>query len=329
MTLPEPRDLIEPVGATAALILCLVLAQAALPPTLEPQLIQAVANMGQPATPPPAALAIDEEVETFGPAILLRYLDGPIPPRRYHIWQRATRSASGRTSEPFDAHVSWWLGGSTSHAPTAPLTTQLRVERAQVSLRSGARALPAADLIEHLEDQLRGRLVATSHESAGRHLSLRLAPAPDAQHLDALLALMEDTHTLLQPRFMRGPVNIGESWSYTLPLNGPGPERPIHIDGDAHVTCTLEGMIRRDHKRYALIRQRWTLRGQGTAQLPHTAAPLLLTGEGSGLVLFDPAAGVLIDADLFIAQSLTMGTAERAVERDTQLSLAMRQAHLH
>ena len=37
-----------------------------------PQLVQAVANMGQPATPPPAALVIDEEVETFGPAILLQ-----------------------------------------------------------------------------------------------------------------------------------------------------------------------------------------------------------------------------------------------------------------
>jgi hypothetical protein len=319
------RHLIEPAAAIAALTLCVALAQLALPPSLEPQLSQAVAGLGQPALAPPAPLVIDEDVETFGPAVLLRYLDGPIPARRYHIWQRAVRRAADRTSEPFDVHVAWWLGAATNlPAAHEPLTSQLRVERAEVSLRSGSRALPAADLIDHLEDALRGRLVASSHEPAGRHVRLRLANASDDQHLDALVALMEDSHTLLQPRFLRGAVNPGESWSYTLPLDGPGPERPTYVDGDAHVTCTFEGMVQRGGKRYALLRQRWTLRGEGAARLQSVTAPLRLTGQGSGVVLFDPAAGSLIAADLYITQTLTVGDAGRVVDRDTQLSLSLR-----
>jgi hypothetical protein len=323
--------LVEPIAACAAFALCLALAQRALPPTLEPRLAQAGAELGR-VIHGHEAIAITEEVETFGPAVLLRYRDGALPARRYHTWQRATRTAAGRTSEPFDAHIAWWLGPTTRTESSAPdaatreLLSHLRVERAEVSMRSGARALPAADLIEHLEDALRGRLVAASMEPAGRRVSLELAT--DDGHLDALIALMEDAHTVLQPRFLRGPVNPGESWTYTLPLEGPGQERRVQIPGEARVVCTFEGMITRDGQRLALLRQRWSLRGVGHAALADITAPLALTGEGSGLALFDPVRGAIIAADLYLTQSLTVGQGEAAVVRNSQLSLSMREAQV-
>lgn len=121
------------------------------------------------------------------------------------------------------------------------------------------------------------------------------------------LRMVRHAFTLLRPRPRRGALRVGDQWSYRLGAEHLESSFVESIEGDVRIRESLARFAERDGRRHAVIERNVTVRADGRARLKgdEETRGFEVSGEGSGRVWFDVAAGGVTESRLRIRRTLT------------------------
>lgn len=115
------------------------------------------------------------------------------------------------------------------------------------------------------------------------------------------LRLVQDAVSLLTPRFEARAVAPGESWSYVVDLGGAKGAKGLSLEGGLKVDVTLLGQTTLKDRQVLVLSHKLSLTESGKfGDVGHEAS-----GQGQGLVYFDPMLGHVVRHDLSLDVTLT------------------------
>lgn len=142
--------------------------------------------------------------------------------------------------------------------------------------------------------------------------------------VQATLSLIQDSVMMLQPRMLRAEVNVGEVWTYEIPLPGKGAEG-LEVTGAVTVQNKLLGKRKAEAGTVPvwLIEQTLAIAGNGSYLTSEAGLIAFeVKGGGRGVVSFDADSGALERYELVLEQDMVMtAEGEGPVTRETKYEL--------
>lgn len=260
-------------------------------------------------------------------AVKLAYKFDAGQSRHYQLVQTSTRiSQSTKETEPvkvtatFDVDVALRKDKEPSSAESFAIS--LDFNDARVGIDGGG--APVGQTVTSQLDALLSKASAVAEVDVIGQVDGYLWTSASNPQVQATLSLIQDSITMLQPRMLRAEVNVGETWTYEVPLPGKGAEG-LETTGAVTVQNKLLGKRKAEAGKVPVwvIEQTLTIAGDGS-YLAGEAGKIAfdVKGSGRGVVSFDADSGALERYEVVIEQKMTVsGEGSGPVTRETKYEL--------
>lgn len=271
----------------------------------------------------------DEVVDRDAAPIELRH--HPFEKRRVELTLRQTSRREGASAERGVMETVIELGlsevveraNSDRFDKKGVLAIDRTYERAQAKVTGSAGQTVGAGVTSQVEELLRGSVTRLFVTSDGEPVDFewREVPNPQARRM---LFMVRDAQAFLTPRFFRGDVNPGDTWSYKRPMMVDEPKAGVRAEGEVTIDNRFLGIIKDDGRRLAVVRQTLVMEAEGGLDAEQTTAAFAIEGKGAGLVLVAIDEGKTYAADITLERRLTVEAGDEPVVYTSDIFLGLR-----
>ena len=266
---------------------------------------------GQELIPAPPALQellsdLPTALDRGGEPVLLAW--GPPSALSYQLVQRAARPGLGDQPSQVQTILQWTTTpqprGDGPEGQTALTFSQVRAHLSDPSTQTPL----APEMAAQIEQVLHEARASMTRQPHGPITSYAWTSNTNPQ-LDPTLRVIEDAQRLLSPHMRRDQVRPGDVWSYDLPWAGQLNDNGVTATGGLKIDNTFSGWITEQGLTLAVIKQRLTIDGKLALQGKEAD----ITGDGDGIVYFEPSSGRLHKHVLRLAQRWQLGESTQQV----------------
>lgn len=219
-------------------------------------------------------------------------------------------------SPPLETRVDLGMVEQRTPRTDGGVELERTIEDVAVAVESGEESI-GSSIVGQVESLLLGTRETVAVDAIGRVDDFEWTTVTNPQ-VRQTLRMLKHARVLATPRFRRGAINVGESWSYEFVPEVPVGDAIRSMEGKTEVEATLVGVRRRDECRCAVVERSFDISADGSVEPDRgDEYGFELSAEGEGRALFDVDRGMLVESRVDLSRRLRIleGPDRRSMRR--------------